>query len=196
MSSRTLRIPRPTHVLQLVAAAATLATGSAWAQLGVAPSQTGTFFDDLRNRANMFRKGAVDESARGAGGESGVYDYSRGEYTGESYQERPLGEQPPVGDDLSRALGGQNYRAGYVGSSKRSSADYSGAASSQYPTSSTFFAPTYVTDPFLAGKRNLKVGPVNIGLGMQSYVEYNDNVGQSSGRSSLTSRKTPTGTFV
>ncbi len=150
----------------------------AWSQTGVAPSQTSSFFDDLRKRSELFRAGAVDESSLPSA-TSGVYDYSRGEYTGESYDERALGERPPIGDELTRAIGTQTYRAGYVGASKRSTGDYTGASSSPYPNTSSYFAPTYITDPFLAGKRNIKLGPVNIGLGMNANVEYNDNITQA-----------------
>lgn len=127
----------------------------------------------------MLRSGAVDESARGTTGESGVYDYSRGEYTGESYEERPLGERAPIGDDLTRSMGNQTYKAGYIGSSRRSAGDFTGASSSPYPATSSYFAPTYITDPFLSGKRNIKLGPVNIGMGLSANIEYNDNITQS-----------------
>ena len=151
---------------------------AAWSQTGISPSQTSSFFDDLRKRSEMFRAGAVDESAQYAP-TSGVYDYSRGEYTGESYEGRPLGERPPIGDELSQALGNQTYKAGYVGKTKRSAGDFTGANASPYPNSSSFFAPTYITDPFLAGKRNIKMGPINIGLGMNGNLEYNDNITQA-----------------
>lgn len=164
------------HSLYLALAAfAFLPSQKAWSQTGVAPSQTSSFFDELRARSNMFRETAVDEAAT-LGGASGVYDYSRGEYTGETYEERALGERAPIGDDVVRAVGSQTYRAGYYGSSRRSAGDYTGAASSPYPSTSTYFAPTYITDPFLSGKRNIKLGPVNIGLGMNTNVEYNSNI--------------------
>jgi hypothetical protein len=115
----------------------------------------------------------VDENAaQGASG--GVYDFSRGEYTGESF-ERPLGA--PVGEE--RALGTQSSRSGYAGYSKRTPGDYTGATASPYPSTNSFFAPTYITDPFLAGKRNIKIGPINIGIGMNANVEYNDNITQA-----------------
>lgn len=150
---------------------------TAYSQTGVAPSQTGLFFDDLRSRANAFRAGAVDESS--ATSSSGVYDYGRGEYSGESYEERPLGERAPLGDEVTRAMGQSNYQSGYLSRTKRNAGDYTGS-SGPYPSTSTYFAPTYITDPFLAGKRNLKLGPVNIGLGLQSNIEYNDNITNSS----------------
>lgn len=147
------------------------------AQNGVAPSQTGLFFDDLRNRANAFRSDAVDESATTRS--SGVYDYSRGEYSGQSYDERALGERAPTDEDLARGLGQASNQAGYLSRTKRSVDDY-GRVPGAYSSTSTYFAPTYITDPFLAGKRNLKIGPVNIGLGLHSNLEYNDNVSNSS----------------
>lgn len=170
------RIHRKTAFMLALVAIFAITVTTAYAQTGVAPSQTGLFFDDLRNRANAFRSEAVDESS--ATGTSGVYDYSRGEYTGESYDERGLGERAPLGDEVTRALGQSTYQGGYLSKTKRHAGDYTGA-SGPYPSSSTYFAPTYITDPFLAGKRNLKLGPVNIGLGLQSNLEYNDNITNS-----------------
>lgn len=164
---------RMTFMLALVAVCA-VTVKNVSAQTGVAPSQTGLFFDDLRNRANAFRAGAVDESSRS----SGVYDYTRGEYTGESYEERALGERAPSSEDLQRGLGQASNRAGYLSRSKRTADEYN-KLSGTYASTSTYFAPTYITDPFLAGKRNLKLGPVNIGLGLQSNLEYNDNISNS-----------------
>lgn len=166
---------RITPMLALVAVCA-FTVKNVSAQTGVAPSQTGLFFDDLRSRANAFRAGAVDESAGASS--SGVYDYSRGEYTGESYEERALGERAPSGEDLERGLGQASSQAGYLSRTKRYTDDYS-KLSGTYASTSTYFAPTYITDPFLAGKRNLKLGPVNIGLGLQSNLEYNDNISNS-----------------
>lgn len=171
--------PFSRDLIALVVTAASLAGGAVFGQSGVAPSQTGLFFDDLRNRAFQFRNGAVDESAPTAS--SGVYDYDRGEYTGEAVteDERELGERLASGEEITRALGTPSARSGYLGYSRRNVGDYSGA-SGPYPSTSTFFAPAYITDPFLAGKRNIKVGPVNIGLGFGANVEYNDNVNRSS----------------
>jgi len=153
-------------------------TSTAMGQAGVAPSQTGLFFDDLRSRAAQFNKGsAVNEGAYPTSS-SGTYDYSRGEYSGESIEERALGERPSGLDDVGRELGYTGSRSGGSGYSKRAAGDYTGSLG-QYPTSGSYFAPTYITDPFLSGKRNMKLGPVNIGLGMNANLEYNDNVNLS-----------------
>ena len=172
--------PRARNYSQRIAAASLAiiaswcVTTSASAQTGVAPSQTGLFFDDLRNRASLFRaQPAVDETGART---SGTYDFDRGEYTGEADIERPLGARTPAEEDFNR---GVDLRGGYVGASRRRPGDYSGASDSPYPATSTFFAPTYITDPFLSGKRNIKIGPVNIGLGLNGNIEYNDNVNQS-----------------
>jgi hypothetical protein len=149
---------------------------TAFGQVGVAPSQTGLFFDDLRSRAMQYQQSTVDES--NATSSAGVYDYSRGEYTGESVEERPLGERAGLADAYGREMGYPGSRSGYAPTSRRSASDYAGTYGA-YSSASTFFAPTYITDPFLAGKRNIKVGPVNIGLGMNANVEYNDNVTRS-----------------
>ena len=153
----------------LVASLLVLAGSHAHAQTGVAPSRTGSFFDDLRKRSDTYRSGTQDTQT------GGVYDYSSGEYIDDS---RPLGERPLIGDEASQAMGNQTYKAGYVGSSRRNAADFTGSPSS-YPASSSYFAPTYITDPFLSGKRNIRMGPINIGLGMNASTEYNDNITQA-----------------
>jgi hypothetical protein len=138
--------------------------GVTFAQTGVAPSQTGLFFDDLRNRASNFRTPSQDQSATRS---SGVYDFSE---DGGYEDERPLGQRTYAGEESGRQIGVSAY-----GATSRTAGDYTGATG-PYPTTSTYFAPTYITDPFLSGKRNVKLGPVNIGLGMNANVEYNDNV--------------------
>jgi hypothetical protein len=151
---------------------------AAHAQFSVAPSQTGRFFNDLRQRSAQFRD-AAGVQERPSSGSQGVYDYTRGEYLGDE-SGRGLGEQGGMENpenEAYRALGQQGYRSGYVGQSKRSSGDYTNV-SGPYPASSTFFAPTYVSDPFLRGKRNVKLGPVSLGFGLNTNVEYNDNITQ------------------
>ncbi|QIF04209.1 outer membrane beta-barrel protein [Roseimicrobium sp. ORNL1] len=133
----------------------------------------------MRSRAALFRQqeAAQDQSATSS---AGVYDFNRGEYSGESTpEERPLGERTQLEENVGRSLGQDDIRGGaYIGASRRRAADYT-SSSGPYPASTTFFAPTYITDPFLAGKRNIKLGPVNIGLGLNGNVEYNDNINQS-----------------
>jgi|GEM_PF-535590 len=138
-------------------------------QTGVAPSQTGLFFDDLRYRTSTFRNPTVDEGGSRA---AGIYDYSNedGVYVGTDEDERPIGQRSRIFDEEGRPIGAAVYTT-----TSRAAGDYTGVVGA-YPTTGTYFAPTYITDPFLAGKRNIKLGPVNIGLGMQSNVEYNDNV--------------------
>lgn len=145
-------------------------------QAGVAPSQTGAFFDDLRARAEQFRQRGSSQQKPAGAAAAGVYDYSSGEYTGESQPEEDSDEGAPGSDGLARETDPQSYRSGYYGRPKRATGDYSGSSLSPFPNASTYFAPTYVTDPFLAGKRNIKLGPLNIGLGMGTSVEYNDNI--------------------
>lgn len=148
-------------------------------QYNVAPSQTGMFFSDLRARANQVRSGtAVDQSQpSGATGTAGIYDFSRdqGQYTGQPLEQRDVGS-PFGGYEFTRNVGTGNSQ----GSSRRLTGDYS-AYGGPYPSTGTFFAPAYVSDPFLGGKRNIKLGPVNIGLGLTGALEYNDNITRASG---------------
>ncbi len=171
------RIPLPAQKwlrLGFVVTAIISAESNLRAQFSVAPSQTSSFYNDLRQRSTKPQGAAVDESATGS------YDFSRGEYTGESTS-RPMGEPVDAADASNSAalLGADgSTRSGSVGNTKRNAGDYTGNGS-PYPASSNFFAPTYVSDPFLQGKRNVKIGPVNIGVGLSTNVEYNDNITSS-----------------
>ena len=147
------------------------AQSSVFAQFSVAPSQTSSFYNDLRQRSTKPQGTAVDESA------SGNYDFSRGEYTGQT-NERALGESVDASNSAAFSSADGSMRSGSVGSTKRNSGDYTGS-NSPYPSSSNFFAPAYISDPFLGGKRNAQIGPVNIGLGLSSNAEYNDNITRS-----------------
>lgn len=143
------------------------------AQFGASPSQTGMFFNDLRSR--------VQEKDQEAGVRSGeaVYDYSRGVYIGTTNEERLMGEEMAISsNEAMRQMGQPAVRSGYVGGSARSSGDYT-QYSGPYPATSSFFAPTYVSDPFLGGRRNLKLGPINVGFGLSGMLEYNDNVSRA-----------------
>ena len=70
-----------------------LLTCGAHAQFSVAPSQTGSFFNDLRVRANEVRAGAnaADANRGQVTGSEGVYDFTRGQYVGEPVEQRELG---------------------------------------------------------------------------------------------------------
>lgn len=140
------------------------------AQYGASPSQTGMFFDDLRGR--VYRK----DQQPGAVSTGAVYDYSRGVYIGTTTDERAMGEEAPyAATEAMRQMGEPAVRSGYAGYSPRSAGDYT-RYSGPYPSSTSFFAPTYVSDPFLGGRRNLKLGGVNVGFGLAGMLEYNDNI--------------------
>lgn len=143
-------------------------------QYGASPSQTGMFFDDLRNR--VYQK---DQQA-GAVSTGAIYDYSRGVYIGTTTDQRVMGEETGViTNEAMRQMGEPAVRSGYAGYSPRSAGDYT-RYSGPYPSSSSFFAPTYVSDPFLGGRRNLRIGGVNVGFGLAGMLEYNDNITRAS----------------
>ena len=177
--------PRLPHWLNsgLAAGILLLAAGTAHAQFSVSPSQTNLFFNDLRQRANQPVGGTVDESASRTAG-SYDYDPSAG-YTGEAV-ERPMGARGnfEFGDARGMGVGQEGLRAGAVGYTRRNAGDYT-SSGSPYPASSTFFAPTYITDPFLSGRRNVKLGGLNIGLGIMTNGEYNDNITRGNGANKL-----------
>lgn len=140
--------------------------GPASAQFGVSPSQTSSFFDDFRSRSQQMQQGS-------AGYRTGdvVYDYDSGTYT-----DSDNGEMRP--EDLlreARQVSQPAIRSGSAAFAARNVADYTNY-SGQYTAPTGYFAPTYVSDPFLTGKRNLKLGPVNVGLGLYTGLEYNDNI--------------------
>ena len=148
----------------------------AQAQTAISPSQTGSFFSDLRQRSLQLRNGSSTTPNYEPSTE-GVYDYTRGEYTGTA-TDRGLGEETSAEDEVTRALGQPNYRNSFVGYSRRTAGDYT-QAGSPYPATNTYFAPTYVNDPFLEGRRNLSIGPVSVALGLNTSMEYNDNISRS-----------------
>jgi hypothetical protein len=124
------------------------------------------FFEDLRARSAARSQMLEDERV----GE-GVYSYDE-----EGFLESEDGSAVAEG---ARDIGLPLSSAGYTIYSKRSAGDFTHFAS-PYPSTSTFFAPTYTSDAFLGGKRNLKLGPVNLGFGLSSVLEYNDNVTRAS----------------
>jgi hypothetical protein len=126
------------------------------------------FFDDLRARSVSER--ASSNAATRDGDiaydfDSGVYRDSQSSTMGQRNQDLELAR------DISRP----SVRSGSSAYAARSVGDYTNYAG-QYNSPTGFFAPTYTSDPFLSGKRNLKVGPVNVGFGLFQGVEYNDNI--------------------
>ncbi len=168
---RSHSLSRARHLPLLLVATTTLLSAvvsSTYAQIGVSPSQTGMFFDDLRGKADSRNK--KDQIQQG----EGVYDYS----DQNGYQGGAGADGSSVARDASRQIA-QGYNS--VGStvySQRQAGDYT-QYSGPYQSTSTFFAPTYTSDPFLGGRRNLKLGPVNVGFGLSAMVEHNDNVNRS-----------------
>lgn len=170
---RFLSPPRslfPPFLVAGLAAAVFLQGHSLFAQYGASPSQTGMFFNDLRSRIHQ------QEQQAGVRSGEAVYDYSRGVYMGNVNEERPMGEEAAFSsNEAVRQMGQPAVRSGYAAYSARAAGDYT-QYSGPYPATSSFFAPTYVSDPFLGGRRNLKLGPVNVGFGLSGMLEYNDNV--------------------
>lgn len=141
--------------------------GSLFAQYGVSPSQSGMFFEDMRSRSSL-RSDALNQEQP----QDGLYSYDDGTFLGADGSGSSLAEGV-------REIGAPLSNAGYTIYSKRNSGDYTHFAS-PYPSTSTFFAPTYTSDAFLGGRRNIKAGPVNLGFGVSTVLEYNDNVTRSS----------------
>lgn len=141
---------------------------TASAQFGVSPSQTSNFFNDFRGRASQMKASA---SATRSG--DVVYDYESGAYVSQEDQEGFQSLQELLRSD--REISQPSVRSGSSAFAARSVGDYT-SYSGQYSQALSYFAPTYTSDPFLSGKRNMKVGPLNIGLGLYQGFEYNSNV--------------------
>lgn len=143
--------------------------GLAYAQFGVSPSQSSSFFEDFRSRSKQ-----MQQSTSGYKSGDVVYDYDSGTYMGmEGDRMRP--------DDLlrqAREVSQPAVRSGSAAVAARYAGDYTNYAG-QYTSPTGYFAPTYVSDPFLTGKRNFALGPVNVGLGLYGGLEYNSNINRS-----------------
>ena len=140
------------------------------AQFGVSPSQTSNFFNDLRNRSGQLKKASQAAATRSG---DVVYDYEKGAYVSQEDQEGYQSLQQLLRSD--RQISQPSVRSGSTAFAARAVGDYT-TYSGQYSQSLSYFAPTYTSDPFLSGKRNLMLGPVNIGLGIYQGLEYNSNV--------------------
>ncbi len=141
---------------------------TATAQFGVSPSSTSNFFNDFRNRS---RQMSLKTQAARSG--DVVYDYEKGAYVSQEDQEGFQGLQQLLRSD--REISQPSVRSGSSAFAARSVGDYT-SYSGQYNQALSYFAPTYTSDPFLTGKRNMKLGPVNIGLGLYQGFEYNSNI--------------------
>lgn len=151
-------------------AAICLVPETANAQFGVSPSQTSNFFNDFRNRAGQMK---ASEAAGAPRSGDVVYDYESGAYVSQEDQEGFQSLQELLRSD--RQISQPSVRSGSSAFAARSVGDYT-SYSGQYNQALSYFAPTYTSDPFLTGKRNLKLGPLNVGLGLYQGLEYNSNV--------------------
>lgn len=156
------------HLLLLAVAAAFLVPQGLHAQYGVSPSQTSNFFNDFRNRSSQMKK-----SAPAARSGDVVYDYEKGAYVSQEDQEGFQSLQQLLRSD--REISQPSVRSGSSAFAARSVGDYT-SYSGQYSQALSYFAPTYTSDPFMSGKRNMRLGPVNVGLGLYQAFEYNSNV--------------------
>jgi hypothetical protein len=138
------------------------------AQVGVSPSQTSNFFNDFRNRTGQMKKNA--QSAKSG---DVAYDYEKGAYVSQEDQEGFQSLQQLLRSD--REISQPSVRSGSSAFAARAVGDYT-SYSGQYSQGLSYFAPSYASDPFISGKRNIRLGPVNIGLGLYQGFEYNSNV--------------------
>jgi hypothetical protein len=156
----------------LLAASQGVLVSSVLAQYGAAPSQTGMFFDDLRMRQ------AQERAATQSGTRDGdvTYDFDSGVYR-DGGRDSQMGQRN-ADFESAREIARPAVRSGSTAFAARSVGDYTNY-SGQYTAPTGFFAPTYTSDPFLNGRRNLKLGGLNVGFGFFQGMEYNDNVNRS-----------------
>ncbi|MDB6074606.1 MAG: hypothetical protein JWO89_2246 [Verrucomicrobiaceae bacterium] len=143
----------------------------AFAQYGVAPSQTGLFFDDLRARA------ASKKQQDGVREGQGSYNYTNDGYSGTATTDG-TSDAAALMQEATEQIGRPRAATGYSMYSQRQAGDltqYSGP----YPSSTTFFAPPYTSDSQLGGHRNLHFGGLNFGFGMSTLLEYDDNLNRA-----------------
>lgn len=130
------------------------------------------FFDDLRSRQKAERAATSGSATRDG---DVTYDYDSGVYRAE---EGDTMGQRSTDYQAAREVGRPAVRSGSAAYSARTVGDYTNYAG-QYTSPTGFFAPTYISDPFLNGRRNLRVGPINVGFGLYQGFEYNDNINRS-----------------
>ncbi len=167
-----IKVLRPSLLsFSLLAIAQSFIVSDSYGQYGASPSQTGMFFDDLRMRQ------VNEKAATQAGTRDGdvSYDYDSGVYR--------AGESSSMGQrsadyESAREISRPSVRSGSSAFAARSVGDYT-SYSGQYTSPTGFFAPTYTSDPFLSGRRNLQLGPVNVGFGFFQGLEFNDNINRS-----------------
>lgn len=170
----TARSPHPRRSLLIAIALGgvqLMGLSSALAQYGASPTQTGLFFDDLRARQK------AERAATNSGTRDGdvTYDYKSGVYR--ANEDSEMGQRS-TDYQAAREIARPSVRSGGAAYSARTVGDYTNYAG-QYTSPTGFFAPTYVSDPFLNGRRNVRVGPINVGFGFYQGFEYNDNVNRS-----------------
>lgn len=171
MTAHTFLLRRSSLVAIALGVVQFAGLSSIWAQYGVSPTQTGMFFDDLRSRQKAERAATTSEARDG----DVTYDYESGVYR--SSESDQMGQRS-TDYQAAREVSRPSVRSGSSAFSARTVGDYTNYAG-QYASPTGFFAPTYISDPFLNGRRNLKVGPINVGFGLYQGFEYNDNVNRS-----------------
>jgi len=166
-TSRPTRPLKPCRLFGWAAIALALSSGPSRGEIGILPTRTGLFFDELRSRAVEFERSA--RGSESATAES--YTFNRSHY-------RAAGPEAEGLTDPRRSIG-QPYPDGDVYTHSQRYGRSFGRYAEPEGNQGGFFAPTYVTDAFETGKRNFKLGPIAFGMGLQAYGEYNDNIYRS-----------------
>ena len=171
MSARTYHFRSSSLIAIALGVVQLIGLSEAHAQYGASPTQTGLFFDDLRSRQK------AESAATTTGTRDGdvTYDYNSGVYRA---NDGPSMGQRTTDYESAREVSRPSVRSGSNAFAARTVGDYTNYAG-QYASPTGFFAPTYISDPFLNGRRNVRLGPINVGFGLYQGFEYNDNINRS-----------------
>jgi opacity protein-like surface antigen len=120
-------------------------------------------FRDLRTKAQAH----YAERLNASNSNQYTYDYEKGIYvTPEESQEanKPLESAPPSDIIINSGNGYTSSAAGIA------------SGFGQYSAGGNYFSPAYTSDPYLGGRRNIKLGGLNLAFGVSSILEYNTNI--------------------
>ncbi|TDU72840.1 hypothetical protein EI77_01306 [Prosthecobacter fusiformis] len=173
MTARPLFLHRSSLIAIALGAVQLMSLSSVFAQYGASPTQTGLFFDDLRARQKAEKAATTDDTRDG----DVTYDYDSGVYRANDDGGDTMGRRT-TDYESAREVSRPSVRSGSSAFAARTVGDYTNYAG-QYTSPTGFFAPTYISDPFLSGRRNVRLGPINVGFGLYQGFEYNDNVNRS-----------------
>jgi hypothetical protein len=132
-------------------------------QVRVSPITDILIFRDLRSKARANYAKRLNASNSG----HYTYDYEKGIYVAPEETadaNKPIEAAPPTDIIINSGNGYTSTAAGLAN------------GFGQYSSGSSYFSPAFTSDPNLGGRRNIKLGGVNMAFGVSSVLEYNTNI--------------------